>query len=54
MNHKQICYLLESCLLASEGCNPKDIVSYGILEPYAEIGIKLFHYLKSKEIVLKK
>lgn len=52
MDHKQICYILEACLLASENCNKETIISYGIKEPYVEIGIKLYSYLKSKEIKL--
>ena len=51
MNHKQICYILEACLLASENCNQDTIISYGISEPYVEIGIKLFNYLKDKQII---
>jgi len=53
LNHKQICYILEACLLASEGCNQDTIISYGVAEPYVKIGIQLFDYLKTKEIVIQ-
>lgn len=53
MNHKEICYILESCLLASEGCDQKTIITYGIAEPYVKIDIQLFEYLKEKQVILQ-
>lgn len=53
MNHKEICYILEACLLASENCTKEIIKTYGIPEDYAIIGINLYSYLKPKGIKIQ-
>lgn len=50
MNIKQISYVLDSCLLASDGYSKENIISYGFSEVYADEGIKIYNYLKDLEV----
>lgn len=47
MDKEQIMYVLESCLLATEGCDFYQIYAiYGIPEELSQIGVYIFEYLK--------
>lgn len=52
MNKEQIWGVLECCLLVSDGLSFNELVeNYGFNSSIAEAGVKLFSFLKSKEII---
>lgn len=50
MDREQLCFVLEACLLAYEGCDLMEIRNYGINEELTKAGIKLSEYLKTIKI----
>jgi hypothetical protein len=50
MDNEQIKEVLEACLLATDGADLSYIINNGINIKTASIGLKLFSYLKEKEI----
>lgn len=53
MDRNSIVWVLECCLLSIEGYPKKDLEKFGCPEELIEIGIKLYAYLKNKEIKIE-
>lgn len=54
MNKKEVCFILEACLLTFDKVSIKDLIKvYGIPEPYASAGFKLGIYLDTIELKKK-
>ncbi len=50
MDRNEIVWVLECCMLNLDGVSKRELVSYGATEQEAEMGIKLYDYLKEREI----
>lgn len=50
MNKNELMWLLECCLMCSDGINKKQMIEFGAVKEIAEAGIKLYEYLSNKEL----
>jgi hypothetical protein len=53
MNKSEIWEVLECCLLASDEADINYLIEKGFEPELAKIGVRLYHYLKSKQINIR-
>ena len=53
MNRDEIVWLLECCLLSLDNHSKEEMVKFGCPEELADSGIKLYLYLKNKDLMFK-